>query len=202
MAQIRAKVQIKGIRPLLLHTFSPDTISLERKARTGVAGNDPEEWKKSYNATKDGQLWVDNSYIFGTLRAAAIHTKSGRGSIQSKFSATLQVLDDKILFNRFMPKDLTSFLDTSSETGDNVYLDVRSVKNPATKGRNVRYRVAMSPGWETSFTLQWDNTIVAGAQVEQVLEDAGALIGLADGRSIGFGRFEVLSFKESVLTNA
>ncbi|PFH81616.1 hypothetical protein [Bacillus sp. AFS088145] len=200
MAQQKAKVKIRGIRPLLIHAFSPDTISLERKAKTGVAGNDPEEWKKSYNALKTGQLWVDPSYIFGTLRTAAVHTKSGRGSIQSKFSATLQVIDDKILFNRFMPEDLNQFLENTPE--DEVYLDVRSVRNPATKGRNVRYRVAMSPGWETEFTLQWDNTIIAGAQVEQVLLDGGSLVGLADGRSIGFGRFELVSFEELSLTHA
>jgi hypothetical protein len=197
--QQTAKCKIRGIRPLLMHCFSNDTLSLERKARTGVAGNDPEEWKKSYTATKDGQLYVDPSYIFGCLRAASIHTKSGRGSIQAKFSATLQVLSDKILFNRYIPEE-NEFLDCSPD--DSVYLDVRSVKNPATKGRNVRYRVAMSAGWETEFEIQWDNTIVSSGQVEQVLLDAGSLVGLADGRSIGFGRFEVVSFEVLDMKNA
>lgn len=197
--QQNAKCKIKGIRPLLIHCFSNDTLSLERKARTGVAGNDPEEWKKSYTATKDGQLYVDSSYIFGCLRAASFHTKSGRGSIQAKFSATLQVLTDKILFNRYIP-EVSEFLECSPE--DPVYLDVRSVKNPTTKGRNVRYRVAMSVGWETEFELQWDNTIVSSSQVEQVLLDAGSLVGLADGRSIGFGRFELVSFEVLDTKNA
>ncbi len=197
--QETAKCKIRGIRPLLINCFSNDTISLERKARTGVAGNDPEEWKKSYTATKDGQLYVEPSYIFGCLRAASFHTKSGRGSIQAKFSATLQVLTEKILFNRYIPK-LNEFLECSQE--DPVYLDVRSVKNPGTKGRNVRYRVAMSTGWETEFEIQWDNTIISSGQVEQVLLDAGSLIGLADGRSIGFGRFEVVSLEVLETKNA
>lgn len=194
MAQVRTKVKIRGVRSLLLHCFSNETLSLERKARTGVAGNDPYEWKNSYTSTKEGQLYVVPSYIFGCLREASFYTKNGRGSIQSKFSATMQVLEDKILFNRFMPTDENEFL--SRQSDDDVYLDVRAVRNPTTKGRNVRYRVAMSEGWETEFTLQWDDTIVASAQVHQVLIDAGSLIGLADGRKIGFGRFEVVSYED------
>lgn len=200
MAQVKAKVKIKGIRPFLFHCFSNETLSLVRKARTGVAGNDPEEWKKSYSSTKDGQLYVDPSYIFGCLRAAAFHTKSGRGSIQAKFSSTLQVLNDKVLFDRYMPIDEEEFLNKSPE--DDVYLDVRSVRNPNTGSRNVRYRVAMSTGWETEFEIQWDNTIVSEGQVRQVLVDAGSLIGLADGRSIGYGRFDVLSVEIEGLKNA
>lgn len=53
--------------------------------------------------------------------------------------------------------------------------------------------VALSPGWETEFEIIWDNTLVAAHQIEAVLHDAGMLVGLADARSIGFGRFEVLS---------
>ncbi|MBC9706515.1 MAG: hypothetical protein H9W81_16405 [Enterococcus sp.] len=177
-----------------MNCFSNDTLSLERKPKMGVAGNNPDEWKNSYYSTKEGQLYVDSSYIFGCLREASFYTKSGRGSIQAKFSATMQVLDDKILFNRYMPTDESEFLLRSSD--DDVYLDVRSVRNPNTKGRNVRYRVAMSEGWETDFILQWDDTIVSSAQVHQVLIDAGSLIGLADGRNIGFGRFEVVLYED------
>ncbi len=38
-----AKVKIKGIKPLLIHEFKPDSLSFERKEKTGVAGNNPEE---------------------------------------------------------------------------------------------------------------------------------------------------------------
>jgi hypothetical protein len=76
-----------------------------------------------------------------------------------------------------------------------VYLDVRSVKNPATKARNVRYRVAASSGWEAEFTLMWDKTVVSRGEMESALRDAGRLVGLGDGRSIGAGRFEVVSFE-------
>lgn len=40
---LNATVSIKGIRPLLWHAFGPDAIPLEKREKTGVAGNDPEE---------------------------------------------------------------------------------------------------------------------------------------------------------------
>ena len=189
MALQIAKVKIEGVKPLFIHQFTTETLSLERKERTGVAGNDPEEWKRTHTVDENNQLYIDSSYIFGCMREASKHTKSGRGSIQPKLSATLQVLTNRIYFNRYMPDNITQ------DEHEPVYLDVRSVRNPNTKGRNVRYRVALSPGWQTEFEIIWDNTLVATHQIEAILHDAGMLVGLADGRSIGFGRFEVVSFE-------
>ena len=58
----------------------------------------------------------------------------------------------------------------------------------------MRYRIAASPGWKTTIHLLWDKTIASRAQMESILRDAGTLVGLADGRSLGFGRFEVVQF--------
>lgn len=187
---VRATVSIRGLRPMLWHAFGPDAIPLDgRKERTGVAGNDPEEWKKTVLTTKDGQLYVKPSYVFGMLREAAQYTKKGRGSIMKSVGATLQVTDDKVLVKGlFLPEELTE------DTDSPVYLDVSSVRNPATKARNVRYRVAAKAGWEIDFNILFDRTIVSTGEMQSVCNDAGALVGLADGRSIGFGRFGVVSF--------
>lgn len=194
---VRATVKIRGSRPIMWHVFGPESIPLEKQERTGVAGNDPFEWRKTVLYTKDtGQLYLRPDYFFSCLREAARYTKKGRGSIQKFVAATLQVTDDKILIDdRFIP-GFNGGLPESIPTDDTlpVYLDVRGVRNPSTKGRNVRYRVACSTGWECTFNLLWDKTIVARGQMEAVLIDAGNLVGLADGRSIGFGRFEILSF--------
>lgn len=185
---LNAQVTIKGLRPLMWHAFGPDAIPLEKQERTGVAGNDPEEWKKTVLALPTGQLYVQPSYVFGCLREAAKYTKKGKGSIQSAVSATLQVADDVILVDRFMTSPLPS--DPTAP----VYLDVRSVRNPATKARNVRYRVSASSGWRTTFNIFWDKTIVSRGEIESVVRDAGQLVGLGDGRSIGMGRFSVEQF--------
>lgn len=190
-----AQVQIRGVRPILWHVFGPGSIPLEKQEKTGVPGNDPEEWKRTVLYTKEGQLYVPGSYVFGTLRDGSKFTKKGKGSIQTALISTLQVLDDRVLFDRFIPGfngGLPESLPTDLD--EPVYLDVRSVVNPSTRGRNIRYRVAASPGWVARFCVQWDKTIVSRGEMEAVCIDAGKLCGLGSGRKIGLGRFSVDSF--------
>lgn len=185
---LQATVEIKGTRPLLWHRFGPDAIPLEKREKTGVAGNDPEEWKRSYLATASGQLYLEPTYIFGCIRDGAKYTSRKRGTLQPFVAATLQVLDDRVLTDRYMPDPLLPDLDAP------VYLDIRSVKNPATRARNVRYRVAAGSGWRIAFRLLWDKTIVSRGELEAAVIDAGRLVGLGDGRAIGFGRFDLVNF--------
>ena len=187
---IKAKVQICGKRPLLQHQFGPEALPLEKGERTGVAGNDPEEWHRTCMVMPDGQLYVRGTYVFSMVREAAKHTKKGKGSIQALVAATLQVEEDRVLLDRWLPKGGNPTADATQP----VYLDVSGVRNPVTKARNVRYRLAASAGWNTQFTLLWDRTVVQRDQMRAVLNDAGTLVGLADGRSVGYGRFTVESF--------
>jgi len=163
---------------------------LEKREKTGVAGNDPEEWKRTVLMTADRQLYLDPTYVFGCLRDGARYTKKGKGSIQTVVSATLQVVNNRVLVDRYVPAEDAITTDPEQP----VYLDIRGVKNPTTKGRNVRYRVAASPGWKVSFDIVWDKTIVSRGEIENVIVDAGRLVGIGNGRSIGFGRFEKVSF--------
>lgn len=188
-----AHVSIKGKRPILLNRFTEDAISLERKERTGKAGNDPEEWKRTVMATENGQLYIQPTYIFGCLTRACSFI-GGKRTLGSELASTLIVLDDIIpIKNRFLPTEITR------DEKEPVYLDVRGVRNPGSKAgaRNVRYRVAASKGWEMDFSLVWDSTIVGTQLLKSILRDAGNLVGLADARKIGFGRFEVIGFEES-----
>jgi len=192
---VKAKITIRGTRPLLQHMFGPEALPLEKAERTGVAGNDPEEWKRTCMVTKDGQLYVPGTYIFGVLRDAAKHTRKGKGSIQALVAATLQIEDERILLDRFVPEG-----GPTTDPTESVYIHVSGVRNPTTKARNVRYRLATAPGWIAECTIRWDKTIVSREQMRAVLNDAGVLVGLGDGRSIGYGRFETERFEE--LTNA
>lgn len=189
---LTAKVTITGARPILWHAFGPETLPLTKRERTGVAGNDPEEWKKSVLMTEKRQLFVRPTYIFGALRDGARYTKKGRSSLQALLTATLQVLDDEILLDRFVPPEPLPLDPTAS-----VYLDVQSVKNPTTRARNVRYRVAASAPWELNFTILWDRTVVSRAEMEAVVIDTGRLVGIGDGRTIGYGRFALDHFAVS-----
>lgn len=186
---LQARVEIVGVRPLLWHHFGPDAIPLEKREKTGVAGNDPEEWRRTVLMTTARQLYIRGTYVFGMMRDGARHTPKKRGTLQPVVASTLQIADDVILVDRFVPDEPIPTDPTLP-----VFLDIQSVKNPATKARNVRYRVAASPGWRLTFGLVWDKTIVSRGEMEAVAIDAGRLVGLGDGRGIGYGRFTVEGF--------
>jgi len=188
---VRARIQICGTRPLLQHQFGPGALPLEKEERSGVPGNDPAEWRRTSMVTADGQMYVRGFNAFGMLRDAARHTKKGKGSLQSQVAATLQILDHQILLDRWLPEHG----DPTTNSTDSVYIDVAGVKNPSTKGRNVRYRLAASSGWKAAFTILWDKTIISRDQMRAILNDAAVLVGLGDGRSIGYGRFAVEAFE-------
>lgn len=186
---ITARVTIRGTRPLMWHHFGPDALPLARQEKSGVAGNDPTEWRRTVLADKDGHLYLEPAQVFGCIRDGAKYTPRKRGTLQPLVAATLQVLDDKVYVDRYLPDEPT--MDPTQP----VYVDVRSVKNPATRARNVRYRIAASPGWRATFTIMWDVTIVSRGEMHAALIDAGRFVGIGDGRSIGFGRFVVEQFE-------
>lgn len=188
-----ANVKFRGTKPLLYHCFTEEAIPLVKKEKNGVAGNNPDEWRTTYTVTEKGQFYLKPDYIFSSLRNGAKYTTKGRGTIQSKVAATLQVKDEIILLNRLL-KDPDSIERDSTKP---VYLDVSPVRISATKGRHLRYRVALSAGWEGQFNIIWNKTIVSRSEMERVCIDAGELEGLGDGRTIGFGRFEILKFSVS-----
>lgn len=183
------RVTILGERPLLWHAFTPEALSGARRERGGTAGNDPAEWRRTVLVTPDGLLYLRPQQVFACLREAARYTKAGRGTLQNSVAATLQVVEHQVVSDLVLPAEPPTDLDAP------VFLDAQGVRNPTTKARNVRYRIGAAPGWRLSFTLRWDKTIVSAGQLESVLRDAGALVGLGNGRSIGYGRFVVESFE-------
>ena len=109
-------------------------------------------------------------------------------------ASTLQVKERRILLDRYLPEDPCL---VSEELDEPTYVFMAVTKGATGRGKNVRYRVAASTGWQCQFTLVWDKTIVSRQEMHAVAIDAGRLVGLADGRSIGFGRFETTQFEIS-----
>ncbi|SHH13106.1 hypothetical protein [Desulfosporosinus lacus] len=188
---IQANLLIRGTRPMLIHHFGPEAIPLERRERSGVAGNDPEEWKRTVLMTDNRQIFVPCEYILANFRAGSKIAFGSRGGHSTKLAACLHIADENILFNRFVPENLHEFINC---TEADVYLDVRGVKQPTTKARNVRYRVALSPGWQSRFSVVWDKTLISREEMHSIVIHAGQFVGLGDGRTIGFGRYTVEEF--------
>lgn len=180
-----AKVTIEGVKPLLFHTFPIEALS-EKVSKSGE-----DEWKNTVLMTPNRQLYIMNTYVQNAICDGGKEIKVGRGSLSKKIASTLEVEELVIpLVDRFVPEP-ENLLKLDSEP---VYLDVRSVVNPATKGRNIRHRIAASPGWVCHFTISWDDYIASKEQVKMCIENGGSFQDVGDGRKIGFGRFKLLSF--------
>jgi hypothetical protein len=189
----KAQITCEGTRPFLFHHLAINFLSTDRKTLSGTSGNNPEEWKNTVlYEKKKRQLYVPSSYILGSFRNGSLYTKVGRGTIMKKVVATLMVVDETILFDRYLPEEDKIKINEDSEK---VYLDVRAVRNPNTKGSNLRYRVAMKKEYKFKFGIMWDDSIVSEDHMRNVARDAGMLVGIGDGRSIGYGRYSVEEFK-------
>ncbi len=188
--RVSAKVSVKGTKPILFNTFPIDRLS-ENRSKSGTTAKNEFEWKDTVLVTKDRQLYVMGCYLVSSIKSAGKLIKVGKSNMMKKIESCLECLDDIIpLKGLYLPEeDQITRLST-----DPVYIDVRSVVNPATKGRNLRYRVAAKPGWEISFTIQWDDSVVSKETMKQCVENGGLYEGIGDGRRLGFGRYELLEF--------
>lgn len=202
---ITATVQIVGKRSLFFHPFDEDSIPLEKQELTGVAGNDPWTWSHLSQVLPSGQLYIRPTQVFATIREGGRHIKVKNKALMYPIISTVQVADEIILVDRFLPPDALKFVQSKGKEGNPlesltrditapVYLDVRGGKNPSTKKAMVIYRVAASPGWHLGFTLQWDKTVVSRDQLHAACIDAGNLEGIGNGRKIGMGRFDIETF--------
>lgn len=191
-----ATVHIEGTRPLLFHRFGAHSIPLTKQERSGVPGNDPEEWRDSFFATHTGQLYLPHTYAFACLRDAAVFTKKGKANLKKFVASTLQITEATLLIaDCFVPLK-PMLIEQGSAVADSppVYVHVAGVRNPGSGGRQIRYRLAVAAGWQCTIPLQWDKTIVSRGEMEAVCTDAGRLVGLGDGRSMGFGKFTIRTF--------
>lgn len=201
---VQANIIIEGTRPLLWNSFGIKALSPERKKKTGSAGNNPEEWRDTVLVTGEGQLYIKPTYIFGSIREGGKYTKRGRSNLKRFIVATLQIVESQILIDRFMPDakssyDIMQAGTPSTNPEESIYLDIQGVRNPSTRNQNIRYRIAASPKWRTAFNIKWDATMVSENEMEAAVRDAGRFEGVGDGRKIGMGRFDVVSFEVTEL---
>ena len=184
--KIKAKISVKGIKPLLFHTF-PISVLSEKNSKSGE-----DEWQSTVLMDENRRLYVMNTYFVNSIKDGGKEIKVGRGNLAKKLASTLEIEEMKIFLDDLKVPEKENLLKLDTEP---VYLDIRAVVNPMTKGKNLRYRIAAKAGWTCSFTISWDDYIASKEQVKTCVENGGLFQGVGDGRSIGFGRYEVISFE-------
>jgi len=188
--------KITGKTAFMFNKFNVENVSNKSKIKSGSAGNDPDEWKAK--TICDGKkLYIPGYYVFSCLGEGGAYVKEGRGSIKKKLMGCLLINTPKFYLDRELPKEMEELEvdDISKDSSQPIYLDIRAVKNPMTKGKNVRYRLALCPGWSTTVLAEWDDTIISRDALRQSIEAAGKFVGIGDARVLGYGRFQCEDIK-------
>lgn len=196
---VSARVQIKGTRILLWNHFGPHALPLEPQERDGIAGNDPQEWRRSVLMNSERELYLLPSYCFRCLREGGKFLKQGRSNLEKAIASSLRIQNKPIYIDGRSVPQQPEYIHNGMfmEVPPEVFIDVSGVVNPSTRKRNIRYRVATASGWTCSFTMEFDKTIISRSQMHSACIQAGALVGLGDARQIGLGRFDLVSFEIS-----
>ena|SRR5271156_2202028 len=192
----RAEFKIIGTKPYLYHKFNVECITNTKKPKEGNAGNNPNEWKDGI-WEENKKLFIPDFYLFSCIVKGGKYIKVGRGTISKNLAGVLEICEPRFYINRELPKPLDelSIEDIGTDSSKDIYVDIRMVANPNTKGRNVRYRLALSPGWETKIVISWDGSVFSKDQIFNAVEAAGKWEGCGDGRAIGYSRFKVEDFE-------
>lgn len=170
------KVEIKGISPLLQHSYPMVAVEgLEKKTIEEQA-----EFA-TYRDPDTNELYVPGINLQRALVAAAVYSKGkGRASLQKNAAACLLVSPERLGLG----------------TKDYI-IDSRPVVIPATKGRILRHRPRLDE-WGLIFQLEYDDVLLRETEVRRIVDDAGSRVGLLDFRPERrgpFGRFIVIRWE-------
>jgi len=174
----RIACEVKGVSPLLMHAFPMVPIEsppLEKRT--------PEEQAEiaAYRDPETKELYVPGVALQRALIGAAVYSKGkGRASLQKQAAASLFISPERI------------------SLGTKTFaVDSRPVVIKATGGRVIRHRPRLD-AWAIKFDIEYDESLLTEKQVRQIVDDAGARVGLLDFRPEKkgpFGRFIVTVWK-------
>lgn len=175
---MKYKARIRGISPILFNRF-PDEENTDGKSKRSMAVPSKEEQvETSLYRTKSGKLYQPAAHIVGSMLKAAVNFKlKGRKTFKDVVNAGIFVEPEEIIHKK-----------QKYET------DWRSVVIKSTRGRVMKGRGRMNE-WELEFTLTCIDPRATNKDIKDILEYAGAYVGIGDYRP-RYGRFEVVDYEE------
>jgi hypothetical protein len=160
----------KAVRELVLATKKRSKTEDDHKSIARL------EFEAGLYWDKDVGPYIPSTWILKSLRDAAALSKQGKGIERGVFCTADKI---KILYKG--PRDIQGMWD------EGMY-DRRSVV--VGQAKLIRTR-PMFDGWSAEFTLMFNQELIDRDILVSSLEQAGAFMGIGDGRRLRFGRFEV-----------
>jgi hypothetical protein len=175
-----ARVTLEGTSPLLFHRWSCEDVEAKSKAAKNSAAKKTDNVESYVYRCEDNTIGLPGEYV----RQAIIHAAKFRQDPRSPRKSAMDLYKAAVV-------SLTELASLGTDKWD--YLDQRRV----TVQRNgvTRIRPAFHAGWKADLMLQvLLPEYVAGADLLDVLTNAGRLIGVGDFRPT-YGRFQITGFQ-------
>lgn len=177
------EVKIRGVAPILFHRWGVEAVAEKAAAAKGSKAKKTDNVESYVYRCDDGTIGIPGEYIRGSICGPQGAAKF-RQDPRSPRKSALDLFKAGIV-------SLTPIATLGTETWD--YLDQRRVT--VQRAGITRTRPAMKEGWAATFLLQvLLPQYIAPSLLNEVVQDAGRLVGLADFRPT-YGRFQVVSFE-------
>lgn len=178
-----ATVSIVGVADLLFHRWNCEAVEEKSKAAKGSKSKKSDNVESYVYRNDDGEICIPGEYLRGAIVGAAKFRqdpRSPRKSAADLFKAAVVAM--------------TPLASIGTDKWDYEH------KCRVTIQRNgiTRVRPAMKTGWKATFDLMVTLPgYIAPYLLNEVIVDAGRLIGLADFRPT-YGRFQVVGFETDI----
>ena len=187
---VKKKYTIRGTAPLMLHngqlanpfneiTQEMKKISSKRKkTEDDLRDLANLEWRGGLYINSDGFPCIPSNLLKATLVNGAKKSRLGK-----QFTAGLFISDNPIIKHNGSGKTIDEL------SKDPQYRDQRMVKIQTSKILRTR---PVFPEWELTFEVAFLPDVIEERDIDQAIETAGYIIGLAEYRP-EYGRFEVIA---------
>jgi hypothetical protein len=177
-----ATFKIEGVTDLLFRAWNAESVEAKSKAAKGSKAKKTDDLESCVYRNEKGELSIPGEYV----RMAIINAAKYRQDPRSPRKSAMDIFKAGLI-------PLTLLASFGRKQWD--YEDTRRVRVQQA-GIN-RTRPAMKAGWTLEFAFQVAlPQYITPSLLQDVLVDAGRLIGIADFRPT-YGRFHVVSFKTS-----
>lgn len=181
------EIEITGTADILFHRYNPEAVEEKSKAKKGSESKKTDNVESYVYRDRDGKICIPGSYLRQAVVGAAKFRqdpRSPRKSAMDLYKAGVVALTD-----------LAPIISVTGETTKDGwdYMDQQGVQ--VQRSRVTRHRPAFFKGWKC--TLQLAVLVpeyISPSDLNDVLIDAGRLIGLADYRPT-YGRFQITRFE-------